>query len=452
MQIMEIWRESRGMRLTTFREVLRNQHRLDVRIDTLRTILRLTGDKPRSKPHKRRHDPEAIRGLLKRFIAGSQWMADGSKLVIRFNGKVFAFNWELVADTTTGGLLGFKVTDTEDSDAVCDAFDNAIVTAGKAPLALLTDNLPANHSKQVRQHLKQNETLDMASTAYRGESKSTIEGAFGLFKKTAPPLIINATSDREIMRQTLELCLTTYCQGRNLVARPGLGKKSAAEVYLNTEMTPEQRAEVLAELNEINSRIANRQERELKRLSPLVIETLERAFEEFKMSDPEGNFIPSIAKHGLDAVLQGIATFRAQRKAGKSVEHPERYFAGIVRNIAARNQHDAMYDHLVALRERAHDDMLRPLTEKDQALLTKHDHINHYLDAVLDLALSPTTDIDRAFWRARYIKALTTMPVSFRRIMAQNASRQVSRSFRLGEIERERFVARLAECATLSPK
>lgn len=449
--VVALWRHNRGMRLTTFRELLRTEHSLVLSFKNLRQILRLTGDKPVSKPHRRKPDAEAIRGQMKRFFPGAQWSADGSQLVISFNGERFVFNWELVVDVATGALVGFDISDTEDSEALCNAFDHAVATTGMAPVAILTDNLPANHSVQVVEHLDKQQTMDMLSTPYRPENKATVEGAFGLFKQYAPPLEINATSRREMMREVLRLTMTAYAQGRNHVKRPGLGKKSAAEVHENAEVTDQEREQARIELAAINDRIKHRQAHERQRLDPVALSTLERVFGELGMSDPEGQFIPAMAKHGLKAVLRGIAIFKPQRDANKRVEHPERYLLGIITNVAHRAQHDAMYEHLIELRLQAEDDMLRPLLDEQQDLNKQHPEPSDYLEVALQHALSRITTIDRTFWRSQFLARLAKLPRLLRRASADNAARQVATSFNLDKNERQAFIARLAELVVPLP-
>ena len=442
-QVIELWRRHRGMNLTTFARLLYNQHRLEITIGTLREILRLGEGQPRSKPKRTKPDAEAIRGQLERFFPGAQWMADGKKLTFRLGDRKFAFNWELAVDSATGALIGFDLSDTEDSASLCCAFDHGVDTTSAPPLALLSDNLPANHSEESRAHLDANNTLDMPSTRYRPENKATVEGSFGLFEQQAPPMEVPDTKPREMARQILALVLTVYCIGRNLVPRKGLGTKSAAQVYQEASPSEEDKAQALQRLTEIKARIENRRQRDNERMDPVAREAIEVAFKEFDMKDPEGHFLRAIAKTGIDAILEAIAVFRVKRQRGQEVEQPERYFLGIARNIVERNDERAIYSNLIELRKKARDQLMAPLLQDEQQLCHNLD-LFKYVDETLERALACDASIDRTFWRRRFLKALTNLPRPKRDSTIEIAVNKIACSFRLKSDERQAFIAELA--------
>lgn len=442
-QVIGLWRSNPRIALTTFRDLLHNEHRIDLSLYTLRRILRLGEGKNRSKPRRPRPDPEAIRGQLQRFFPGAQWMADGKNVALSLSGEVFAFNWELVVDTATGASVGIDVSDVEDSTSLGVAFDAGVTTTTQAPMALLTDNLPANHSEQSRAHLEGHGTLEMPSTAFRPENKATVEGAFGLFAQQSAPLVIDASEPREIARQVISLILTAYCTARNFVPRRGLGGKNAAQVHQDVTPTEREKADALAALQQIKARISNKNQRELERTDPEARRAIEDAFNEFGMRDPEGYFLRAIAKTGIDAVLEAVAIFRAKSRRGQSFEYPERYFYGIARNLAEKRDQLAIYEDLLALRINSRDRLLAPLVESD-AQLQRTLPEEAYASDLIGRTLGCDAYVDRAFWRRRFLDVLSTLPDNDRKRLARTAARKSACAFNLDARERQAFTAAIA--------
>ena len=65
------------------------------------------------------------------------------------NGQRFVFNLELMVDAYSGGFVGMSARDEEDSAAVTEALSDGVATTHEAPLAVLLDNRPSNHTPQV---------------------------------------------------------------------------------------------------------------------------------------------------------------------------------------------------------------------------------------------------------------------------------------------------------------
>jgi hypothetical protein len=96
--------------------------------------------------------------------------------------------------------VGLSIRDEEDSTAVIEALADGIATTGRAPLALLLDNNPSNHTADVDAALG-DVTLRLRATQGRPQNKAHCEGAFGLFQRSIPLLDLHATNLRELGRQ-----------------------------------------------------------------------------------------------------------------------------------------------------------------------------------------------------------------------------------------------------------
>ena len=442
-QILALWRQTSGISVAVFARILREQHRIDVPVKVLVNILELAGDWSTSRPRKPKPDPEAIRGALERFFPGAQWVGDGTSLAITINGQRYLFIFELMVDAFSGAHVGFDVTDTEDADAVVGAFESGKYTTGGTCEAVLLDNRPSNRSSDVCEALQADDVLIMSSTLFRPQNKASVEGAFGLFSQTMPPMFIDATSPRSLARQILVHVLTAYCCGRNHVPRRGLKTTSAADVYADANPSDAEREQARQRLREINQRIERQHQHEHQRTDPVCRRLVKQTFDTHGLTDPEGRFVPVIAKYGLDAVTEAVAVFDEHLRTGKQLEFPQRYLLGIARNIARRNFDLAVYERLVALRHSVNDELLEPLREQDRELRSDVSP-RHYVDATLDRALAADIELDRAWWRQRYFEALQALSTLRRRAALERAPRIIAVSYRTPQRERNAMLARIA--------
>jgi hypothetical protein len=445
--IVELWRHWKGD-LTAFCAALRSEHRLQVSLHQVRQLLALTGLR---EPRRRRTpnpDPEAIRGALERFFPGAQWVADGKRIVVQIGAQRFAFTWELVVDAADGAHVGFAVRDAEDSQGLLDALEHGEQTTGAHPLALLRDNLPANHSDEVEAALCEHEVISMPSTVSRPENKASCEGAFGLFAQKMPPLVLPDGPPRQVARTALATVLFAFCAGRNHVPRKRLGGRSAAETYAQAQPSEQEREAARERLRAIRQRLLDQREADRRRAHPACLELLTRAFEELGLRDPEGRFVTAIARYGFDAAAEAVAILRTKREQGRlDTDFPERYLLGIARNVAQRREDEAVYHHLVDLRARHNDALLRPLLDERRRLERQHEGLD-YLEDALAHALRATATLDRRFWLRDVLRAFARLPDSARRERAPWLARRIARALHVPALERDGFLAQLAVLVT----
>jgi hypothetical protein len=371
-------------------------------------------------------------------------MADGKQVLVQLGSKTFRLNWELVVDADTSALVGFEVSPTEDSDALLDAVEQAIETIEGSPVALLTDNLPANHAPRVEETLKELGIISMPSTVCRPETKSTVEGAFGLFAQRMPDIVLPAVhSSEDFVCAVLRQILFAYAAGRNHTPRKRLGGRTPAQAFADSDVTEEQRAAAAERLLQIKKRIIEQRDADRRRTDPACRKLIGIAFRELGLSDPEGRFTTAIARYGMDAALEAISIYRAKVQAGTPpVNFPERYLLGIARNVAHRNENLTVYEHLLQQRLQARDLMLRPLINELESLRGKLTG-TPYIQELLQRVVSAQATIDRRFWMRELLASVAGLPEQQRAVRGPLIARRIACTFSILAKDRNAFIAKL---------
>ena len=342
-------------------------------------------------------DEHALRGAFETFFGGAQSVGDGSPITVTVNQQRFVFNLELMVDAYSGGFIGMSVRDEEDSAAVTEALADGAATTGEAPLAVLLDNRPSNHTAEVDAALG-DVTLRLRATPGRPQNKAHCEGAFGLFQRSIPALDLDAKSPRELARQILALVAQTWARTLNHRPRADRGGRSRVDLY-NEPITAEQIDAARAALEE------RRKKQELARATlearqdPIVRAVLDDAFARLALLDPERHLRVAIARYPLDVVVDGIAIFTAKRRVGTLPAGVDaRYLLGIVRNLGDEREGIAIAHELLRARLDARDRMLAPLVHaRDDARVNTAD-LRERVFGFADLALATDRRIDRLFW------------------------------------------------------
>ena len=389
---------------------------------------------PRRRPG-RSPDEKALRGAFETFFAGAQWEGDGSPIDVSVNGQRFTYNLELMDDSHTDAAVGVSVRDEEDGQALTDAFDHGEVTTGSTPLAVVVDGKPSNHSDEVSEHL--GETIRIQATKGRPQNKPHVEGAFGLFSQTVPPLEVNADTPKEMGRQILALvALTAFCV-LNHKPRRDNGGRSRAQLYADASPTPDQVEQARAALEERRRKQEQAQATLRARQDPVVRQTLDDAFARLQLADPTGNIRSAIARYPLDAVLAGIATFEAKQLTGSLPSGVDgRYLFGIVRNIAQQDEGLRISQLLLRERLAARDRLLVDLEDQRDTLLHMVPEPRELLHILLDRALGTDRRLDRLFWLRAAADHLSTQHDGQLRDLLRTAAQHIHAAFDLHYTER----------------
>ena len=424
---------------------LQEQHRVPFGPTFISTVLSAAGLRQRRPPRP----PEApwSSGTFRLLFPGFQWIGDGTTLAIRLNSQLHVFNAEGVIDAASNGLVAFDVTDTENEQAVIDAFQHGVETAGEPPLAVTLDNRPSNLTTTVEAAIAPAELL--ASTPARGESKAPIEGNFGLFQQTAPPLVVSGANRREIARSILQLVLTTYAWARNGKPRKRLGGRSPRDAYREDRPTPEQIAEAKEYILELRRRQELIRRTREARLDPARLALLDRGLQDLGIPDPDSRIARSLAYFTVNAIVYGIATFAAKREAGTLPDgaEPQRYLGGIIRNRQVYSELELTAKHLLEQRQRLADLTLEPLAREADRIRETHPAIDVPREFA-DQALQAEALIDFRFWTSAAASSLAQLPRPISRALYAGLTRRVAASFDTDRERRADLIDAIAEAVT----
>lgn len=419
------WQGSFG----SFCEHVRTEHRVPMGKTAIASLLFEHGVRsPKRRPGRSR-DEQALRGAFETFFPGAQWVGDGKQLEVVVDGEVFHPNLELVVDASSGAAVGIDVRDAEDTPTVVAAFENGVATTGERPLALLLDNKPCNHTDEVDTAL--GETMRLRSTLGRAQNKAHVEGAFGLFSQTVPPIELRTHDPARLARTVAWLMALTFFRVLNRRPRRDRDGLSRIELY-GQPVTPQQREAARAALQERLRKQQLAQETGAARLDPVTRALLDAAFARLALLDPERHFRDAIACYPLDAIVDAIAIFDGKRAAGTLPDGVDaRYLLGIVRNLHHQHEAEAITAALVRERLAARDLLLRSLVHDHDAILdqTAGDP-GRALDAIIGQLTKAERAIDRCFWLDAAV-ALFPRDDEPRATLARHAARRIHAAFRL---------------------
>jgi transposase InsO family protein len=432
---------------TSFVEHLRKHHRLRHGMTFVSTVLQAVGlrrPKPRGGPKM----APWSRDTFRRLFPGAQWLGDGTELAITVAGQPCVFNLEAVLDVHTNAVTGIDVSDVENAQALLAAFGHGIDTTGAPPMALSVDNKPCNHSPLVHDSIAPTDVV--ASTPARGQAKAPLEGAFGLFEQTAPPLLVDGDTPRELARSMLALVVTVWAWARNGRPRRRLGGRSPASVYLTHRATPQEVQQARLWIAELKRRAEQCRDTAERRADPVRRQLIRETLQRHGIDDPGENLELAIASFGMEAILRGIATFDAKIACGTLPPgaDPGRYFGGIVRETDARLELERIADSLLALRLRHRELTLNPFEQILETLRTQHDPAA--LPAVLvGRALDARANIDARFFTHAAADALIALPPEQRTRILPTLLRLVYGRFRAPKQRRADIIAALTDAATV---
>jgi hypothetical protein len=431
--VLAQWRSWNGD-FCSFCEHVREHHRVPIGRSLIASILFAHGERTPEHRSGRSRDEDALRGTFETFFPGAQWVGDGKTLEVIIDGEVVHQNLELVVDAHTDAAVGIDVRDEEDSPAVVAAFEDGVKATGEAPLALLLDNKPCNDTDEVDAAL--GDTLHLRSTLGRAQNKAHVEGAFGLFSQTVPPIELRTGDARKLARDVARLVAAVFF--RVLNRRPRLDRDGVSRVELYAQgVTDEQRQAALASLNERLRKQQLAAQTLAARADPTTRALLDDAFERLALADPARHLRNAIACYPLDAIVDAIAIFDGKRTAGTLPDDVDaRYVLGIVKNVHHCHEAEAITAALLRERLAARDRLLEPLVrERDAILADAGTDIAPALDAIARRLTHADRVIDRHFWLDT-AAALFPDDDEHRRSLFVRLARRIHAAFRLKPADR----------------
>jgi hypothetical protein len=444
--ILTEWKTWHGTFLD-FADHVRHQLRVPMGRQLIANILEAHGVRLPRKRSGRSPDELALRGAFETFFPGAQWVGDGKTVHVTLGQESFTFNLELQVDAHTGAWVGLSVRDHEDSVAVLESFEGGIATTDTAPLALLLDNKPSNHTPEVDAALTPVGTMCLRATLERPQNKAHVEGAFGLFSQEVPPITLDTSKgNHSVAKALLLLVAMTFARAINHRPRAERGGYSRAELYAD-KPTEEQIEQARRALKERCRRQELARATQEARQRPEVRALLEDHFQRLGLLDPKCHVRLAIARYPLDAIVDGIAIFTGKRNAGTLPDGVDaRYLLGIVRNVAAQHEGECVAQALLALRLEARDQALAVL-EIERTAICEPTRVGR--DVIADCvaqALETDRRIDRLFWLETIADAVRRYALTgqVRNQLFDAAARRINTTFRVSPRERQialRFLA-----------
>ncbi len=432
---------------TAFCDHLKTEHGVKRGKTFVSTVLQAAG----LRTPTRRGGPKSApwsRDTFRRIFPGAQWLADGTELAIELDGQRFVFNLEAVVDAHTNAAVGVDVRDTENEDALLAAFHNGLVTTGDHPVGLTVDGKPSNHTDLVRDSIAPTDVVP--ATPGRGQAKAPVEGSFGLFEQTAPPLVVGGNTARELARSMLALCCTIWLWARNGRPRRRLGGRSPADVYRDRTVEPEQLDEARRWIAELSRRADKARRTAEARADPVRRALLREGLERLGIDDPNGRLEVDLARYAEEAIVRGLATFAAKQEAGTvpNDAEPGRYLGGIIRKLSERLELQVTADRLLELRLRHRDLTLDRERAVADRLVASTPHVD-LPAAFVERAITLDHDLPVAFrFYARCaVNAVRWLPAELKAPLVAPLIRRVSAAFGVDRDDRADLIARLTAAA-----
>ena len=440
--VLAAWKDWKGP-FTDFCAHVRDHLRIPFGRSFIAGILQVHGVRLVRRRGGRSPDERALRKAFETFFPGAQWVGDGTSVAVELNGIVFTFNFELVVDADTDGFVGASIRLQEDSEAVCEAFDDGVKTTGTPPLAMLLDNKECNQTAQVDATL--GATLHLPATLGRPQNKAHVEGGFGLFRQMAPSLVFDADSPQGLAEQILKAVVQTWARTLNHKPRSDRGGRSRVELYGDRVPTPAQVAQARAALEERLRQLRLARQTLEARLSPEIRLVLDEAFSRLGLADPEGNLRTAIARYPLNAILAGIAVFEGKKATGTLPEGVDgRYLLGIVRKIVEQDEGLAIAEALLRLRLEVRDSALASLVKARDSTREKTKEPASVVAAFVDSALVTDRRLDRIFWLQATAGVIAQQPAKAHASLFRLAARRIHATYSVPSLERQAVTRTLA--------
>ena len=442
-QIVHHWRKWEG-NFTSFCKHVKAHLRIPFGMHQIRTILFMYGERTPGRRSGRSADEEAIREQYRLFFPDAQWQGDGMQIPVILNGERFEFNFELNVDSYSGAWVGMSLRDEEDSQAVIDAMQDGVQNTGKPPLAEVLDHRPSNHTDEVQEAFKNLDVEIIPATKGRPQNKAHAEGSFGLFSQEAPLLEVQASNSRELAQEILRLVLQTYGRALNHRPRRDRDEQSRFEIHENHTPSEKQIAEAKEALKEIQRRQEERRKNNEARADPLVRQMLEEAFERLGLEDPQQHFRNAIAIYGRDAVLEGIAIFEGKKNNETLPPNVDaRYLLGIVKNLYAIQEGEAITKVLIEQRIDMHDRQLRELETQRSSMSEGGSDARNLAEDLCMKLVEAERNIDQQFWIVALGKFVKDQPNDERKSRITEIANTIQASFSLSPKDRLNFIQQI---------
>jgi len=427
---------------------LRDHHRIDASDTHIANVLEAAGLRKRNR-RPRGKGTETV-GFTELF-PGAQWTGDGSPMVVEIDGQSFAFNLEAIVDVDSNGVVGTRATPVENQQAVLEAFEEGETTTGAKPVGLSLDNRPSNHTAALEAAIDPSKLVP--TTPGRPTSKAPVEGHFGLFEQSLPPLELQDGAHREsVARQLLELVSCAFARGRNGRPRSKLGGRSPAEAYREAEPTDEEIEEAKEYIDELRRRQKKIRESRRRRADPERRKLLEDAFERLEIPDSDGRLADALAGFAEDAIVGGIGIFEGKKRAGTLPDDVDEgpYLSGIIKNEHNRLEQEAIAESLLEIRLRQRDLALTELEQQRDKILSESDPARRLTRAV-DRALEADPLLDFRFYKSTAAEILSALSIDQAEELYTDMARRIAATHQTSKSRRQNLITDLSAALETIP-
>ena len=427
---------------SSFCDHLRIQLRLSYGRTFIASVLQAAGLR---RPGRRKQpQPPWSAETYRRHFPGAQWLGDGTTLAIVLNNQRFVFCAEVVSDVDSNAVVGIEIADVENEKALLASFDAGLTTTGEHPLSLTLDNKPSNHTAGVNDSVQP--TIVIHATPGRGQAKASLEGTFGLFAQSAPSLVLEGRSNRELARSALALVLTTWAWARNGKPRPRLGGKSPADYYRSRKPSEAETLAAREWIAELRRRAELTQQTRERRADPARVTLLVEALQRLDIADTDNRLAISLARYSNEAIMRGIAVFETKRELDTLPRNadPGPYLGGIIRHTDAKLEIESTAERLLELRIRHRQLSMRPLGRELEYLRSTvlEDELP---EALVTRALDAKGELDYRFYAGAACDALARLPAATGNPLFEHLCRYVAATFSATKERRHDMIARLSK-------
>lgn len=442
--VLDAWTRWQGP-FTAFCEHVKTELRIPYGRTFISTVLAAHGLRTARRRAGRSPDEAALRNAFLTFFPGAQWVGDGMQVPVEINGVTHTFNLELDVDAYSAALVGAAVGDEEDANAVVDALADGVRTSGAPPLSLLLDNRESNHTDTVVQALG-DDTIKIRSTLGRAQNKAHVEGAFGLFAQTAPPIRLETATERELGRQALTLAVSIWGRTLNHKPRADRAGRSRVDIYREQRPTPEKIDTAKRALEEQRQRQEKAYETQRARENPIVRALLQKELPRLELDDPDGNIQRAIARYPLAAVVSAISIFEAKRDANTLPEGAAaRYLLGITRNVSQEAEDRAMTEALIRLRLQVRDAAMEPLDAERRLIIERTSSVPpESVKQLVARALEAAGNLDHLFWLGAIGDVIAARPSDEQIGLFRSAAAMIRTAYRVTHERRQQAILTLA--------
>jgi hypothetical protein len=274
------------------------------------------------------------RGSTEKLSPGSMLVTDGKQinLFLSHSQTSDSYNWQAMIDQSTLCHTASVVSKNESAQGVKEAFQISCQFMGRAPLALLHDNKPIHHQKELRDAIEPT-TLMIAATPFRPQNKADVEGEFGKWQQWIGTIILDDSNIETLQQSAVSEVIRAYTTAGNHAQRFELDGKSRQRTLKDASPSPDKDRKFLQKLH------ANH----LKKPEPLPLDTqtlsrqiLDRTFKDHDLEelDKGGKTRRWIAaRFTPKAIRQALALFATERKKGRlQHEMAVRYLVKVIQS------------------------------------------------------------------------------------------------------------------------